>query len=62
MSEVVDEKDERAYKGTGTQLEGEACGAGLPASIRFQLVLQASFSAAVIAAPSRTLFIPHRVL
>jgi len=42
MSEVVDEKDERAYKGTGTQLEGEACGAGLPASIRFQLVLQAS--------------------
>jgi len=39
MSEVVDEK---AYKGTGTQLEGEACGAGLPASIRFQLVLQAS--------------------
>ena len=43
MSEVVDEKDERAYvKGTDTQLEGKACGADLPASIRFQLVWQAS--------------------
>ena len=42
MSEVVDEKDERAYvKGTDTQLEGKACGVGLPASIRFQLVCQA---------------------
>jgi len=43
MSEDVNEKDERAYiLWTGTQLEGETCGAGLPASIMFQLVFQAS--------------------
>ena len=43
MSEFSDEKDERAHvEGTDTQLEGKACGADLPASIRFQLVWQAS--------------------